>query len=50
MPHPEHAVEASLFGADGLKIFESIVAFQSVPEHRGQLGAGPTPRSGGMER
>jgi phosphoribosylformylglycinamidine synthase subunit PurQ / glutaminase len=24
MPHPEHAVEAALFGADGLKIFESI--------------------------
>ena len=37
MPHPEHAVEANLFGADGLKIFESILAFQSVPEHRAQL-------------
>ncbi|HSR58762.1 MAG TPA: phosphoribosylformylglycinamidine synthase subunit PurQ [Candidatus Binataceae bacterium] len=24
MPHPEHAVEAALFGADGLKIFQSI--------------------------
>ena len=31
MPHPEHAVEAALFGADGLKIFESIIAYQSVP-------------------
>ena len=40
MPHPEHALEANLFGADGRKIFESIIAFQSVPQHRGQLGAG----------
>ena len=37
MPHPEHALEANLFGADGRKIFESIIAFQSVPEHHGQL-------------
>jgi hypothetical protein len=40
MPHPEHALEAMLFGADGRKIFESIIAFQSVPEHRGQMRAG----------
>ena len=25
---------------DGRKIFESIIAFQSVPEHRGQLRVG----------
>jgi phosphoribosylformylglycinamidine synthase I len=37
MPHPEHALEAYLFGADGRKIFESIIAFQSVPEHQGRL-------------
>ncbi|HLI80949.1 MAG TPA: phosphoribosylformylglycinamidine synthase subunit PurQ [Candidatus Binataceae bacterium] len=40
MPHPEHALEGELFGADGRKIFESIIAFQSVPEHRGQLRVG----------
>ena len=39
MPHPEHAVEDALFGNHGLKIFESIAAFGSIPEHRGQLRA-----------
>ncbi|HVN27113.1 MAG TPA: phosphoribosylformylglycinamidine synthase subunit PurQ [Candidatus Binataceae bacterium] len=39
MPHPEHALEANLFGADGRRIFESIIAYQSVPEHQGQLRA-----------
>jgi phosphoribosylformylglycinamidine synthase len=29
MPHPEHAVEAALFGDDGLKIFQSLVSFHS---------------------
>src|SRR6202041_2242255 len=37
MPHPEHALEAALFGAEGRRIFESIIAFQSVPEHRAPL-------------
>ena len=26
MPHPEHAVEPTLGGDDGLKIFRSIIA------------------------
>ncbi len=29
MPHPEHAVEAALFGADGLKIFQSIISWSN---------------------
>jgi phosphoribosylformylglycinamidine synthase len=37
MPHPEHAVEASLFGADGLKIFQSI-----KKSHLARSGAGAT--------
>jgi phosphoribosylformylglycinamidine synthase I len=35
MPHPEHAVEAALFGADGLKIFQSI-----KQSHLARAGAG----------
>jgi len=29
MPHPEHAVDAMLGGADGLRLFRSIVASAS---------------------
>jgi phosphoribosylformylglycinamidine synthase len=50
MPHPEHAVEAALFGADGRKIFESIIAYQSVPQHQGQLRAGAASPQGGSIR
>jgi phosphoribosylformylglycinamidine (FGAM) synthase-like amidotransferase family enzyme len=34
MPHPEHAVEAALFGDDGLKIFQSMVLSHSKSEDR----------------
>ena len=39
MPHPEHAVEAAMFGDDGLKIFQSIVSSQSKSEDREQASA-----------
>ncbi len=42
MPHPEHAVEAALFGADGLKIFQSIKQSHLA---RSGAGAASQPRS-----
>ncbi len=39
MPHPEHAVERALFGADGLKFFESIVLSRSSSQLREESAA-----------
>jgi phosphoribosylformylglycinamidine synthase len=39
MPHPEHAVERALGGADGLKLFESLVLSRSSSQLREESAA-----------
>jgi phosphoribosylformylglycinamidine synthase I len=41
MPHPEHAVEKSLGGEDGLKLFQSVAAAYAEHAHRRAASVAP---------
>ena len=50
MPHPEHAVEAALFGADGRKIFESIIGFEMQLRSATKRGESFSPENAEFKR